>query len=135
MSRNQDNITLSPKYGLNSSINVCFFCGEDKNELIIPGRLKGDAEAPQRAIYDYEPCEKCKEKMKKGIVMIGVTEIQPEDERPEIQEGLYPTGRWCLVTRNYIKRVFKDCVARDVCKAGKCFVSEQVLTKIIGKAK
>lgn len=59
-----DTVTLSPKYGFNPSINVCFFCGEDKGELILPGRLEGDAEAPHRAVYNYEPCEKCKKQMK-----------------------------------------------------------------------
>lgn len=41
-----NSIRLSPKHGLNPSISVCFFCGEDKNEIILPGKLEGDAEAP-----------------------------------------------------------------------------------------
>jgi hypothetical protein len=43
-------IKLSPQHGVNPSIGVCFYCGEDSGEIILPGRLKGDVEAPRRAV-------------------------------------------------------------------------------------
>ena len=48
-----NNIKLSEKYGMNPTIPVCFFCQEEKNEIALLGKLKGDAEAPKIAIIDY----------------------------------------------------------------------------------
>lgn len=33
--RKNSGTKLSPKYGVNPTIPVCFWCGEDKNEVII----------------------------------------------------------------------------------------------------
>ena len=60
-------ILLSPKHGLNPTIPICFWCGEEKNEIALMGRIgdarKGeDFEAPMHAVLDYEPCDKCREK-------------------------------------------------------------------------
>lgn len=52
-------IKFSPKHGLNPTIPVCFFCGQQKNEIAFMGRLAGDAEAPRNLILDYEPCDHC----------------------------------------------------------------------------
>ena len=32
-------IKLSPKHGLNPTIATCFYCGKDKNELILAGKI------------------------------------------------------------------------------------------------
>lgn len=92
MSKNS--IRPSDQHGLNPSINVCFFCGEDKG-LILFGKLKGDAKAPQRVMADYNPCDKCKEKMRRGVTVIEVTK-KYSDMLP-IAEGHWPTGRWCVI--------------------------------------
>ena len=78
-------IRLSPKYGLNPTIPVCFFCGKQKNEIALLGRISNrkrvrtawggsseqvfdsDVEAPRNMILDYEPCDECKEKFKEGV--------------------------------------------------------------------
>ena len=33
------NIILSPKYGVNPTIPVCFWCGEQKPEIALMGRV------------------------------------------------------------------------------------------------
>lgn len=73
-------IPLSPKHGVNPCIPICFFCGKEKNEIALLGKLKNDAEASRSALFDYEPCDKCKELMSQGITMIGVTS-QPIEKR------------------------------------------------------
>ena len=45
-------IAISPNHGLNPSIPSCFFCGKPKNELVLFGKLKGDAEAPRHFIME-----------------------------------------------------------------------------------
>lgn len=97
-------IRLSNKHGLNPSINVCFFCGKDK-ELILNGRLKGDAKAPHRVVANYTPCPECEEKMKLGVTVIEVT-TRDTGALP-IQRGAWPTGRWCVISYEAAARLFK----------------------------
>ena len=97
---------LSPKHGLNPTISVCFFCGRDKDEILISGYLKGDAEAPKRAVANYEPCDECKKQMGRGTLVI---EVSTEDNGvPPIQEGAWPTGRWCVISHESCKRILNE---------------------------
>lgn len=65
-------ILLSKKHGVNPAIPVCFFCGEEKNEVILAGKMKYDAEAPKHAVWDKKPCDKCRELMEMGVMLISV---------------------------------------------------------------
>ena len=69
-----ENIKLSPKHGVNPTISICFYCGAEKNEIALLGKIggKNDLEAPRKTVLNYEPCEKCAEIMAKGITLIGV---------------------------------------------------------------
>ena len=89
-------IKLSEKYGVNPTIPVCFFCGEEKNEVALLGKItdkqtKEEIEAPMRMVIDYEPCDKCKEQWSKGVAIIEVTHT--DLGRPEIAPNAQPTGR------------------------------------------
>lgn len=65
-------IRLSPKYGLNPAIPVCFYCNEAKNEILLPGRMKDDMEAPHNVVWDRRPCDKCEDLMKQGVILVSV---------------------------------------------------------------
>jgi hypothetical protein len=93
-------IKLSEKYGVNPSVNVCFYCNEDKNEIVLPGRLKGDAEAPHRGVWNMEPCDKCKTHMEQGIILISVDELRSMD-----RENPWRTGGWCVVREDAILQI------------------------------
>lgn len=89
-------IRVSEKYGVNPTIPVCFFCGEEKNEIALLGKItnkqtKEEIEAPMRMVLDYEPCDKCKEAWSKGVALIEVT--QKDLGRPNIAPNAQPTGR------------------------------------------
>ena len=43
-------IQVSPKHGLNPTIPVCFWCGKERGEVALLGRLPGDAEAPKNVV-------------------------------------------------------------------------------------
>ena len=88
---------ISPKYGVNPAIPKCFLCGEDKNEIILFGKLSEDKEAPQKAVFDKEPCDKCKEYMTIGIILISVRD-------GESGENPYRTGGWVVIKDDFIKR-------------------------------
>lgn len=95
-------IRLSPKHGVNPSLSVCYFCGEDKNEVVLPGMLRGDAEAPRKAVWNKEPCDKCKGYMAAGIIFIGVT--GPEEET---QPFANRSGKFCVLREEAVKRILK----------------------------
>jgi hypothetical protein len=64
-------LRLHPKHGLAPTIPVCWYCGEEKNEVVLLGaKWKGKAAPPARAIVDHEPCEVCEKWMKRGIMLL-----------------------------------------------------------------
>lgn len=110
----EDSIEVSPKHGVNPFIPACFWCGELKSEIALPGRIRndpktgekvkgGDFEAKHGMIVDYVPCEKCQKNMELGVRMIEAWTLdQFTDHRPPIgkdNEGndVAPTGRWVML--------------------------------------
>lgn len=64
-------IKVSPKHGINPSLNICAFCGKESGEVLLVGRLPNDAEAPRQMISNpHEPCDNCKKAMQQGITFI-----------------------------------------------------------------
>lgn len=110
MSKKDKGIKLSPKYGVNPCIPICCWCGKEKNEIALLGKLKGDAEAPRNAVVDYEPCEECQAKFNLGVVLIEVTKNQPNDNIMPIQKqdgvSLYPTFRYSVIKLDAAKKLF-----------------------------
>lgn len=92
-------IKVSPKHGLNPTIPVCFFCGNEKNEIALLGRLGGkeDLEAPRKMILDYIPCEECQKKFAEGVLLIEVSSYPENKGQPPIATDAYPTGRFVVV--------------------------------------
>ena len=114
-------IRLSPKHGVNPVIPKCFYCNEDKNEVILAGRLKGDAEAPRNAVWDMEPCDKCKGYMKQGIILISVDEEKSDDER-----NPYRTGGWVVIKEKAVRHMMTEEAANEICKRRVGFVPDEV---------
>lgn len=127
----RNSIKLSPKYGVNPTIPLCFWCGEEKNEIAMLGRIgdgrKGeDIEAPKHMVLDYNPCDKCMERMNLGVTCVEVTEIPPHENMPEFVDGYYPTGRWTVIKSEAAKRIFN----LDVETGKKLLVSEEAFSAI-----
>lgn len=103
-------IRISEKHGLNPCIPICVFCGKEKNELAILGRLKGDVKAPMSAVIDMEPCDECKENWSKGVPLIRVTKKKPANGMPPLQkegnEEIWPTAQYMVVTEECAGRMF-----------------------------
>jgi hypothetical protein len=91
-------IRVSEKHGVNPCLGVCFYCGEDSGEIGLLGRLPGDKEAPHRAVLSKEPCAKCKDLMKQGIMFI-CTPNGASGENPE------RTGQMAVITDEAVKRM------------------------------
>ena len=123
-----NNIKVSPKHGLNPTIPICFWCGKEKNEVALMGKIdKQDSKAPRKMITNYEPCDKCKELFSAGVHVIGVTE-EPITKGmfPIVSDGkiqLYPTGSMFVAKEDWVKRFLTANEGEDMI--------EEVLSKKI----
>ena len=100
-------IKLSPQHGLNPTIPVCFFCGNEKNEIALLGKInREDDEAPRKMVVDFEPCEECQKKFAEGVLLIEVSST-PEYIGMPIAENAYPTGRYVVVKPEALNGDFK----------------------------
>ncbi len=118
-------IQLSPKHGVNPATPRCYFCGEHKNEVILAGRLKGDQEAPRDAVWDMNPCDKCTEHMKRGVLLISV-----DPKRSPDRANPYRTGGWCVITDEAFERVFTGDIVDAVIKHRWTFIEDEVWDKV-----
>lgn len=110
-----NNITLSPKYGVNPTIPVCFWCGESKSEIALlghigDGRKHEDFEAPRYSVINYEPCDKCRAQMAQGFTVMEATTKPNRVSSVEIQKGVYPTGRYVVLKNEAAERIFGDLI-------------------------
>ena len=99
----------------------CFLCNEPKG-LLLDRRLKDSL--PHSAVYDKEPCDKCKEHMKQGIIIISTRD-------GESGENPYRTGGWWVVKEEMIKRLIKPkALLNDVLKKRVLFMEDTICTKV-----
>lgn len=99
-------IKISPQYGVNPTIPVCFWCGKQKNEIALMGRMKGDIEVPKNMVLDYVPCEECQSHMAMGVAVLEASDHPNTEGQPPMQKGVYPTSRFVVVTTECADRVF-----------------------------
>lgn len=135
-----DKIEISEKHGLNPTIPLCFWCGKEKNEIAILGKLKDDKEAPHNCFVDYEPCEECKKEMDKGITFIGVSEEPIDKNMPPMSKNgdkkLYPTGVYCVFSEQSAQYLIKNKeVLEETLKSRKILIDSDLLVAIVNKIK
>lgn len=78
---------------------TCFLCGEPKH-ILLDRRLRNTL--PREACYDKEPCDKCKEWMKQGTILISIRDGEEGKDNP------YRTGGWVVIKAEKAKEMFKD---------------------------
>lgn len=131
---------LSAKHGLNAGTMNCFFCNEPKGIIMhgAIGHLKAeslresgihvpeDGSAPRNIVVDMEPCEKCAEYMKLGVILISV-----KDEEPKDPMNPYRTGGWVVVKPEFIQRVVTpDSLAENILKKRMAFIPDAAWNKL-----
>ena len=126
-----ESIRVSQKYGLSPTIPVCFWCGSERNEIALLGKVgdgrKGeDYEAPKYMVLDYEPCDKCRAAMEAGFTIMEATSTPNGATSVEMQKGAYPTGRFAVLTKSAAKRVFGDIAEKN----GKVFVDIELFSQL-----
>ena len=100
------------------AIPVCYFCGREKNELIMnttltPKHAKQIKEAHGKVV-DMEPCDECKKMMEQGVMLIECKDDQPD----------YRLGRFVVVKDEAVPRMFPPEYAEKALKMRAMFVGE-----------
>ena len=117
-------IRLSPRYGVNPSMGVCFYCGEESGEIILPGELPDDAEAPRHAVWHKTPCPKCQTLMAQGIMLLGVRDGESGDNP-------YRTGKMAVVKESAMRHIVNDAeLLADILKKRICYIEDSTWSKI-----
>lgn len=81
----------------------CYFCGEGK-DILIDRRLKNSL--PQYVgVLDMEPCNKCKEYMEQGIIVMSIKDDTTPEEMGKggTIPNPYRTGGWVVVKEEAVK--------------------------------
>jgi len=109
----------SLKDGSFIAMTCCFVCGEGK-EILLHRRLRDISELNNRAI-SKEPCDKCKEYMTQGIIIISVRDNEPDRDNP------YRTGGWWVIKEDAMKRILPNI---DFAKNRVMFLEDSACAKI-----
>ena len=120
MPKHNGSIRLSPKYGVNPAIPLCFLCQKPKNEVILAGRIGiQDTEAPHAAVWNHEPCDECKTWQQQGVIFISVRDGEQGDNP-------YRTGGWAVLKDEAVRRfINNDNLCTTILKKRVAFVPDQ----------
>lgn len=139
--RSTGNIILSPKYGANPTMEVCFWCCKETGVIAMLGKIKhalavelirqqigchGDAhdlEAPRKMVMNREPCPSCASVMATGITLMEANE--GDGGKPE------PTGSYWVMTEEWARRTVRPGVLLDsMLKTRKAHVAPEVAEEL-----
>lgn len=123
---------MSKKYGVNPTIPLCFWCGKEKNEIALLGKLPNDAEAPHFTwlVGDYEPCKACEELRKQGIDLIEVSDHPIVHPKQPKWYGVYPTGHHIILKESGVRAVFKPETADRLCESRIGFMDQETYANL-----
>ena len=127
-----ESIKISPKHGVNPSIQKCFWCQKEMG-LVLFGKMKDDAEAPKYVTLDYVPCDECKAKWEKGIAVIEAAHEPFYENQPEWGKDAYPSGRMMVVKREAMQQMLSGNpdLCEAVMEAGKTYMERDVFEELL----
>lgn len=129
-----NDIKLSPKYGLNPTIPLCFFCGKPKNEIACFGKIgkrNEDIEAPHHCIINYIPCDECKKHMDEGVTLIAVENHPLFENQPPIVKNYYPNNKYVVLTKDAIERIItQDELKTSILKNKMALIDNQTFEQL-----
>jgi len=111
-----------------AAIPKCFYCQEDKNEILIAESLRTDMSVYHMKVCDIVPCANCEALMGRGVILITVDGAKSEDgwyqpryynkrrsSDPDvlIPPNPYRTGGWFVVSDDFVARAF-DTISEQV---------------------
>ena len=96
-------IRISEKYGVNPSMDCCFYCGEVTGIALmgkISNKYNHDVEAPHQCCTSVKPCKKCAEKYKDYVLMVEAKSSDPKN--PQL------TGRWFALKKEVLNPAYRN---------------------------
>jgi len=113
-----------------AALTKCFYCGEDYKILInkFPKNKKSikAIKAAHGKVVDTEPCQKCAEHMKQGIIIIAVDKNKTTNPK-----NPYRTGGWFVVKENLIRNIVKNKdTVKSVIKRRVAFIEDKALREV-----
>jgi hypothetical protein len=106
MSTKKPHIKLHGKYGLNHTIALCFWCGEESGTIALLG-ASYNQQAPRTMFINYDPCDKCAERMTRGIQLVEFTNTPVVPAQIPLMKDVWPTGRWLVLKPDSFARIFR----------------------------
>ena len=86
------------------ALTKCYFCGGD-NEIILHKRL-GDVSMYHQKVVNMNPCNKCVEYMKQGIILIEIDEKKSaQGWNKESMPNPYRSGEFAVIKEEAFKRI------------------------------
>ena len=128
-------IRLSEKHGVNPTMGVCFWCGEEDGTIALLGRLPNDREAGRHMVLNYDPCDSCAGQWERGIALFEVTTHANHENQVAINatrrdrdplDGIFPTGRWCVMKEEAFTRIFHGDEVDATLKVRKAYIDADV---------
>ena len=119
-------ILMSPKYGLNPCMPICFFCREPKGEIALLGRIwerdsngikvgGSDVEAPKEAVLDYDLCDKCMKDLVDTDELL-VLEVSNQIDGTPIALDYVPTGKYTRISaKEFVETQGEEVPPRRIC--------------------
>ena len=134
-------IHFHKEYGLNPSLDLCFWCGEATGVALL-GANKGQ-KAPREMVSSYVPCNKCQSDWERGVTMIAVTTFPNGEGQPPINPeprgrstmghiDLYPTGALVVVRPEAVRRIFEEDMAESAVSKGRAYIELGAFNKVFG---
>ena len=116
-------LRLSAKHGLNPTLPVCFYCGQETGEVALLG-ASYHGEAPKNLILNKVPCGKCQDYMKVGIVLVCCRKGTESDPQP--------TGAYAVIKEDAAAKLFLHAPQLEqVMNRRLCFIDDEAW-KLLG---
>ncbi len=116
-------------------ISICFWCGNEKEEILIGKKAISEEKIQTKAIGNYDPCEQCKSGMSNGITLIEATENPIAVGQKKLQHG-FPTGRWAVLPEETIRSLIQDeQMLKKILKSRKTLTHPEVFAMLFEKNK
>lgn len=102
------------------AMTLCYLCNEPK-DILLHRQLRP---VLQTGVYDKEPCDKCKEYMRQGIILISVKDGESGDNP-------YRTGIWVVVREEAVKHMFEGQeILNSVLQRRMSFIEDTVCERL-----
>jgi hypothetical protein len=115
-------------------LTMCYFCGEP-NEIVMNTRLtEGAAKLAEEVngkVINMEPCQKCSELMKLGIILITIDpDRSDKDWHKQRNPNPYRTGGFFVLKDSAIRRIFQNDTADWALKHRFMFIEHEAAVQL-----